>query len=1138
MAMADAQQAVTDLPQWRNRNVAVPTASAAARVLPTGTVTFLLTDIEGSTERWEAAGERMRAAVARHYGLLDRAVADHSGVRPIEQGEGDSLVAVFTRASDAVAAALEAQCALVAEDGPDGADVAVRMALHTGEAQLREDSFYVGPSVIRCARLRALAHGGQILISSTTADLLADGLPPGAALLPLGLHRLRDLRQPERVFQLTHPILPAQFPMLRSLDVVPNNLPAQLTSFVGREAALDEVRALLGEHRLVTLVGAGGCGKTRLASQVAAEIADDYPDGVWWVELASRSDPALVARAVMAALGMGDTRGFDPLDRLTQYLADQDVLLVVDNCEHVVDSAARLVAELVRSCPRVTTLATSREPLSVSGEIAWRVPPLSLPGEERQSVNGLLASEAARLFLDRAIEARPSFHLDEGNVATVAAICTRLDGIPLAIELAAARVRALNPDRILDGLSDRFRLLTGGDRTALPRQQTLQASVEWSHELLTDAERVLFRRLATFSGGFRLEAAEAVCAGDPLESWRVLTLLSDLVDKSLVVFDGDRYRLLQTVHDFARGQLVGSGEAETVRNRHLAYFLSLAESASTELERALHTKVLLSLEQDHDNLRAALGWAFDRHDTETALRLVVALALFWTVHGHYSEGQAWHRRGLDALPPEPSPLRAKALWGLGHLSLYGMELATFCGVAITEEAVALARQLGDPDLLTRPLIDLGILQVFMVPTVGRDVLEQAIEAARARGDEWALATCLQWLAFCWIFTRDRFDLADPLLHAFHDLAVRSHNAHWLGWHDLVAGLGHWHRGKLDEARTALEASLAVGYELADPMLEAYSAGFLIDVHLGRGAVEQASSVASGTAERLHRFIDECRQSWVELGSAATALAGGDLPEARRRIEAFASVTRAWGIPFLLMRLNLLSGRAALEDGNLGGARSAFEEASEIAGRFESPWSLVEVGNCTGLLARAEGDLVAAEDRYHIALALTVQYGLRGLAAETLEALASLAHAAESHAEAARLYGAAQALREATGQRRWPLDQPAYDTDLTALQSHLGDGFEQAWTEGSALTLEEAAAYASRARGERKRPSTGWHALTPTELQVVALATEGLSNAQIGERLFMAAGTAKIHLSHIYAKLGVANRAQLAAQATARELGAG
>ncbi|MGH9001557.1 MAG: ATP-binding protein, partial [Acidimicrobiia bacterium] len=408
--------------------------------LLTGTVTFLLTDIEGSTRAWEAQGPRMAEAVARHYEILDVAVAGHGGVRPIEQGEGDSLVATFARASDAIAAALEAQQALTEEDWPEGAEIAIRMALHTGEAQLRDDRFYVGPGIIRCARLRALAHGGQVLISSTTADLLADGLPEGGSLLPLGVHRLRDLRQPERVFQLSHPSLPRGFPPLRSLDALPNNLPVQLTSFIGGEAELAELGALVSEHRLVTLVGAGGCGKTRLAAQVAAEIADAFPDGVWWAELAPLTDPDRLPWAVMASLGLGDDRGLEPVERMTSYLGERRVLMVLDNCEHVLATAARVVDGLLRSCPNVTAVTTSREPLGVPGEVAWRVPPMSLLGDGTEaSPDAALAADGVRLFVERAVDVRPTFRLDAGNAPTVAAICTRLDGLPLAIELAAAR---------------------------------------------------------------------------------------------------------------------------------------------------------------------------------------------------------------------------------------------------------------------------------------------------------------------------------------------------------------------------------------------------------------------------------------------------------------------------------------------------------------------------------------------------------------------------------------------------------------------------------------------------------------------------------------------------------------------------
>jgi predicted ATPase len=422
-----------------------------------------------------------------------------------------------------------------------------------------------------------------------------------------------------------------------------NNLPVHLTSFVGREPALAELGTLLGDHRLVSLVGAGGSGKTRLAAQVAADVSERHPDGVWWVDLAAVGDPAKVAWTVMAALGMGDDRGLDPVGRITGCLGDSRTLVVLDNCEHLLDAVAGLADGLLRSCPNLTVLATSREPLGISGELSWRVPPLSLPGDGDFSVDDVLRSEGVRLFVDRARDARPSFDVDADNAPVLAAICTRLDGLPLAIELAAARVRSLPPQRILDGLSDRFRLLTGGARTATARQKTLHASVEWSHDLLSEEERILLRRLAAFAGGFTLDAAEAVAAAPPLEHWEVLGLLSSLVDRSLVVFDGERYRLLQTIHDFATARLLSSGETDAVRDRHAAWFLDLAESASAELERALRPTALAALAVEHDNLRVAMEWSIVKEDDELALRLIVALGFFWIVHGHYTEGLAWHR---------------------------------------------------------------------------------------------------------------------------------------------------------------------------------------------------------------------------------------------------------------------------------------------------------------------------------------------------------------------------------------------------------------------------------------------------------------------------------------------------------------
>ncbi|HEY4410720.1 MAG TPA: LuxR C-terminal-related transcriptional regulator [Acidimicrobiia bacterium] len=1101
-------------------------------------MTFLLTDIEGSTIRWEEAGPQMAAAVARHYEILDAAIAAHGGQRPIEQGEGDSLVAAFDRPSAAVAAALDAQRALTEEDWPAGAGLAVRMALHTGEAQLRDDRFYVGPTIIRCARLRALAHGCQVVLSGPTADLLADGLPAGAALLPLGVHRLRDLRQPERVFQLAHPEICSHFPPLQSLDAVANNLPVQLTSFIGRDAELAEVATALADHRLVTLVGAGGCGKTRLAAQAAAELAESYPDGAWWVDLASVTDPALVEQAAMTALGLLDTRGMTPVDRITRYLADQRALLVADNCEHVLEPAARLLDAILRSCPDVTMLATSREPLGVPGERAWRVPVLTLPGGTGHAPGEMvLASEAVRLFVDRALDARPTFRLDSANAATVAAICVRLDGMPLAIELAAARVRSLSPERILDGLSHRFRLLIGGARTAVARQQTLEASVQWSHALLGEREQVLFRRLGVFAGRFTLEAAEAVCVGDPLEEWEVLTLLSDLVDKSLVAFDGDRYRLLQTIRDFANGQLVAAGESDATRQGHAQCFLRIAQAAAEELERAAGAALLEALEADHDNFRAALGWTLDQEDDRgRPLRLVIALFPFWHIHGHYTEALGWYGRALEA-SHDQGALRVLGLTNLAMLRAYGMDLGAGYGMAQSGEAIALAAALGDEDLALRARLLQSAMLGFSSPAQGIAAVGPVIAAARRVGDDWVRCCALFWTAFHCNFHQDRPDLAAPALDELGEIAGRTGNLYWQAWHGVAAGIAPLRQGAFDEARRLLDRSAALAGELDDPMLASYCFVLRAQVPMAEGDYRAAATMAAEIHAIQDRIGSLCRVEWFDLQLAEAQLAVGELASARGLIDGIAAAVRAAGFPLVIEFLTVVDGQYALQTGDLAAARAAFEEAHSIASQLECPWYLADCANRLGRLARAEGDAAGAEDHHHRGLAVCAGHAFRGMAAVTLEALSSLAVAGGQDLEAARLFGAAEALRDATGQRRWAPDQPAYDHDLDLLRDRLGDeALQQAWKEGAALSLGDAAAYASRARGERKRPSQGWDALTPTELDVVAVAATGLTNAEIAGRLFISPATVKTHLEHIYAKLALPNRAALAAEATARGVG--
>ncbi len=622
---------------------------------PTGTVTFLFTDIEGSTRLWENSPDAMRPALARHDQILRETIAANSGY--VFKTVGDAFCAAFATAPEAGQAALAIQRSLSAEPWATASPLRVRMALHTGVAEER-DGDYFGQPLNRVARLLSAGHGGQTLLSLAAQELTRDRLPSSAALRDLGLRRLKDLDRPEHVFQLLHPSLPADFPPLRSLDNpdLPNNLPQQVTSFIGRGKEVAEVKTLLEATRLLTLAGAGGAGKSRLSLQVAADLLDRYFDGVWLVELAPLSDPALVPQAVADALGVREEPGKPIARTLTEWLRPKRLLLILDNCEHLVAACAALAADLLRNCPQARLLTSSREPLGVAGETVHRLPSLELPDLRRvQTVGGVSQYEAVRLFIDRAQAARPDFSVTDANAPAVAQVCVHLDGIPLAIELAAARVRSLSAEEINARLDRRFRLLTGGARTLLPRQQTLQALIDWSHDLLTDAEKVLLRRLSVFAGGWTLAEAEAVCTDGDISDLDVLDLLTSLSDKSLVIAEargsGTRYRLLETLRQYADDRLQQAGGQETMRGRHRERFFALAREAEPQLEGPGRAGWLDRLGADLDNLRAALDDGLARAATDQALAVrviqaVAALRALWQARALRREGHAYAEAAL------------------------------------------------------------------------------------------------------------------------------------------------------------------------------------------------------------------------------------------------------------------------------------------------------------------------------------------------------------------------------------------------------------------------------------------------------------------------------------------------------------
>jgi predicted ATPase/class 3 adenylate cyclase len=675
------------------------------RKLPAGTVTFLFTDIEGSTRMLQADPVQMGNALARHHDLLLQAVESHAGI--VFETLGDGVYAAFARASDGVRAALAGQQLIQSEDWGEIGPIRVRMGLHTGDVEVRGEHYF-GPALFRCSRLMAIGHGGQVLLSRATHDLVGDALPSDAVIRSLGTHRLKDLAEPTEVFQLMHPSLQATFPPLKSLDALANNLPVNTTRFIGREREVAAVRERVVAERLVTLTGTGGAGKTRLALQVAADLVDQFADGVWLVEYAPVADASMVAQTSAAVLSVREEPGREPLATLVDHVRPRQLLLLMDSCEHLVVACASLADTLLRAAPRLHILVTSREVLGISGETTWRVPSLTLPPKPPPPLESLDQYEAVGLFLERARAANSTFHITAQNSGAVLEVCTRLDGIPLAIELAAARLRMLSVEQIAARLDDRFRLLTGGSRAALPRQQTLKALVGWSHALLQDTERILFRRLSVFSGGWTLEAAEAVCAGDGLDAYDVLDLTIQLVDKSLIIADEQdaqqRYRMLETIREYARECLVEAREADAVRDLHLEFFLNLAERA---LPADYDPTVLAVLSREQDNVRAALRRAIDRGLAERALRLAGGLWDYWSVRGCYTEGRAWLNEilAMPGVKSTVSAARARALQTAGHLANCQADYVD--ASALLTESREVAEALGDDRTVAASLHLLG-----------------------------------------------------------------------------------------------------------------------------------------------------------------------------------------------------------------------------------------------------------------------------------------------------------------------------------------------------------------------------------------------------------------------------------------------
>ena len=778
---------------------------------PASIATFLFTDIEGSSRLWEREPAKMQEALAAHDHVARSIVEAHDG--RVLKMTGDGMCAVFADPLDAVEATLEFQRALAGAQRADGVELRARCGLHVGAAQRRDDDYF-GGTLNRAARIMGTAHGGQVLLSQAV-DMVRGRLPESLSLHDLGFVRLRDLTSPERLYQLQHAALRRDFPALRSLEATPNNLPQQATSFVGRERELGEARDALRRTRLLTLVGAGGIGKTRLSLQLAAEVLDDYPDGVWLVELAAIADAGLVVQAVASVLGVKEEAGRSLLDVLVASCADKRLLVVLDNCEHLLEACATLCEHLLRGTAEARVLATSREPLRIGGEAAFPVPALDVPQPGRAESDATYASyPAVRLFAERAGAVLPSFHLTAVNGGTIGEICRHLDGIPLAIELAAARTRAIPVETIAARLGDRFRLLSSGNRAALPRQQTLRALIDWSHDLLDERERALLRRLAVFAGGWTIGGAEAVCAGDGFEQADVIELLAGLVDKSLVAADVQRgrYRLLETIRQYAGEKLEASGEGAATRERHVGFHLALAESARPHLVGADQAPWLVRLEADIENLLAAHAYCSSLQGAgQRGLRLVWALRMYWFSRGVLKLGI---RVSAEALARDDAMSRnmprCLALFAAGQLCAFAGEHRQAEGYL--QEALSIARELGDDSRIAATLQPLGIAALGMGDrAAARRYLEESLAIAQRMGNDAALSTALNAVAQ---LRRLDGDLAgaEPLYDQSIALGRR------LGSPDFVAGgllnqaMIYVARDAGHAARLALHEALAIARE--------------------------------------------------------------------------------------------------------------------------------------------------------------------------------------------------------------------------------------------------------------------------------------------------------------------------------------
>lgn len=1011
------------------------------RDLPSGTVTFLFTDIAGSTQRWERDAEAMRAILTRHDALLGAAIDGHGGA--VFKTVGDAFYAAFINASAALDAALAAQRALFAEEWGGDDPLRVRMALHTGAVEAQNGDYF-GRPLNRVARLLSAGHGGQTLVSGATEELIRDNLPPGIGLRDMGEGRLKDLLRPEHIFQVIAPDLPADFPPLKTLDTRRTNLPAQATMLVGREREAMEVVALLRRDgaRLVTLTGPGGTGKTRLGVQVAAECLDFFPDGVFFVPLADVVDPARVLSQIAETLGITEGGGQSLVARLQDTLREQRALLVLDNFEQVAD-AGTAISQLLAAAPGLKALVTSRAALHMYGERDYPVPPLPLPDPRRSApAEELMRYEAVRLFVARAQEMKADFALTPANAAAVAAICTRLDGLPLAIELAAARIKLLTPQALLQRLTHSLQVLTGGARDLPARQQTLRGAIDWSYTALDADEQTLFARMAVFAGGGTLTAIETICGAPHDFAVEIIDGLSSLADKSLLrQVEGragePRFAMLGTIREYALERLEARGELTAMRHARTMYCLALVEAAEPHLVGAEQGAWLARLEEEHDNIRVSIRNALEADEYEAAVRLVAACWRFWSIRGYLTEGRRWMERALANADAAPPLVWAKALDGIGALMRAQGEHAA--ARQRYEESLAIRRGLGHQAGIAHSLSNLaGMARDRGDIETARRLYEECLAIRRAAGDTEAMTRTLINLG---ILAQRHGDYRAAYARYAESLAIGRAEGHQQAVVHALMNLGvvAQQQGDFATARAHYAESLAAGRATGDTA----TVGFALN-NLGAMAKQQGDYAAART------FYEQSLALRRELGD----------PRA---------------VAVSLTNLAMI----VEQQGDSATARAQYDEALALRRELGDPRALPFSLNNVARAARQQGDLAAARAACQESLTLSQQLDDPRGSIEALEGLAALAGMQGDGARAARLWGAIETLRAEHRFPRVPEEQARYECDRDAARDGLaGHIWEIAWAEGSAVPLARVIAIATAPADAPTLPSSATRPAPP------------------------------------------------------------